>query len=158
MIISQGDSPFPNLSTVPCQISMPEACGSTAVLVSVTDDLVQVLFQADFQADYQANFPTDFQVDFQEDFQANFQADFQSDFQAVFVRIFDVENASTSKNVHRGCHNDLGGQGILKVQNSYKSLYKNCVKPLSKIRRIFRYLYLLLADCLCPHILSEEMN
>ena len=27
------------------QISMPETCGSTAVLVSVTDDLVQVNFQ-----------------------------------------------------------------------------------------------------------------
>ena len=34
----------PDLSIVLCQISMPEACGSTAVLVSVTDDLVQVVF------------------------------------------------------------------------------------------------------------------
>ena len=30
------------------QISMPETCGSTAVLVSVTDDLVQVNFQPVF--------------------------------------------------------------------------------------------------------------
>ena len=35
-------NPPNHLKCSPCQISMPETCGSTAVLVSVTDDLVQV--------------------------------------------------------------------------------------------------------------------
>jgi len=37
-----GESGGRDSSPESIEISMPEACGSTAVLVSVTDDLVQV--------------------------------------------------------------------------------------------------------------------
>ena len=57
----------------------------------------------------------------------------------------------------------LGGQSILKVQNSYKSLYKNCMKPRSKIICIGIYLYILatsslLPDCLSLWLISAEIN